>query len=129
MSARFLIGIDVGGTFTDLTVFDVAAGATIAFKALSDRASPDRAVLAALRKSGVDPAAVELMMHGTTVATNALLERRGARTALVTTRGFRDVIELGRTTRLTPGSLYDPYFRKAPPLARRRDRQDRKSVV
>ena len=122
MSARFLIGIDVGGTFTDLTVFDVAAGATIAFKALSDRASPDRAVLAALRKSGVDPAAVELMMHGTTVATNALLERRGARTALVTTRGFRDVIELGRTTRLTPGSLYDPYFRKAPPLARRRDR-------
>ena len=122
MPGRYLIGIDVGGTFTDLTVFDVDSGSTMAFKALSDRASPDRAVLAALRKSAVDPAAIDLMMHGTTVATNALLERRGARTALVTTHGFRDVIELGRTTRLTPGSLYDPYFRKTPPLASRRDR-------
>ncbi|MSQ92685.1 MAG: hydantoinase/oxoprolinase family protein, partial [Gammaproteobacteria bacterium] len=122
MPARLLIGIDVGGTFTDLTVFDTVSGATLAFKALSDRARPDRAVLAALRKSAVDIGAVDLMMHGTTVATNALLERRGARTALVTTRGFRDVVELGRTTRLTPGSLYDPYFRKAPPLAARRDR-------
>jgi len=119
---RYLIGIDVGGTFTDLTVFDLASGSTTAFKALSDRASPDRAVRAALAKSAVAPADIELMMHGTTVATNALLERRGARTAMVTTRGFRDVIELGRTTRLTPGSLYDPYFRKTPPLAPRRDR-------
>ncbi len=122
MAGRYLIGIDVGGTFTDLTVFDLASGSTAAFKALSDRANPDRAVRAALAKSGVEPAAIELIMHGTTVATNAFLERRGARTALVTTRGFRDVIELGRTTRLTPGSLYDPYFRKAPPLATRRDR-------
>ena len=122
MAGRYLIGIDVGGTFTDLTVFDLASGSTAAFKALSDRANPDRAVRAALAKSGVEPAAIELIMHGTTVATNAFLERRGARTALVKTRGFRDVIELGRTTRLTPGSLYDPYFRKAPPLATRRDR-------
>ncbi|MBL8381706.1 MAG: hydantoinase/oxoprolinase family protein [Burkholderiales bacterium] len=122
MPGRFLIGIDVGGTFTDLTVFDLVSGATTAFKALSDRASPDRAVRAALAQSAVAPEAIELIMHGTTVATNALLERRGARTALVTTRGFRDVIELGRTTRLTPGSLYDPYFRKAAPLALRRDR-------
>lgn len=122
MAGRYLIGIDVGGTFTDLTVFDLASGSTAAFKALSDRANPDRAVRAALAKSGVEPATIELIMHGTTVATNAFLERRGARTALVTTRGFRDVIELGRTTRLTPGSLYDPYFRKTPPLATRRDR-------
>ncbi|MFN0163106.1 MAG: hydantoinase/oxoprolinase family protein [Burkholderiales bacterium] len=122
MAGRFLIGIDVGGTFTDLTVFDLDSGATAAFKALSDRASPDRAVRAALAQSAVAPGAIELIMHGTTVATNALLERRGARTALVTTRGFRDVIELGRTTRLTPGSLYDPYFRKTAPLAMRQDR-------
>ena len=122
MQERYLVGIDVGGTFTDLTVFDVGAGTTMAFKALSDRANPDTAVLAALQKSDIDAGAIALIMHGTTVATNALLERRGARTALVTTRGFRDVIELGRTTRLTPGSLYDPYFRKAPPLAPRRDR-------
>ena len=116
------VGIDVGGTFTDLIVYDSATGATRAVKVPSNRAAPDAAVLAALDRAELDPAALQLIVHGTTVATNALLERRGARTGFVTTAGFRDVLELGRTTRLVPNSLYDPYFRRPAPLIRRRDR-------
>ena len=116
------VGIDVGGTFTDLIVYDAATATTRAVKVPSDRAAPDAAVLAALDRAGLDPAALRLVVHGTTVATNALLERRGARTGFVTTAGFRDVLELGRTTRLVPNSLYDPYFRRPAPLIRRRDR-------
>jgi N-methylhydantoinase A len=117
-----LAGIDVGGTFTDLIVCDPATRTTRAIKVPSDRAAPDAAVLAALAKAGIAADGVRLIVHGTTVATNALLERRGAHTGLVTTAGFRDVLELGRTTRLVPSSLYDPYFRRAPPLIARRDR-------
>ncbi len=119
---RYLAGLDVGGTFTDLTLYDRISGRTLAFKVPSNRSAPDEAVLAALDKSGVDRQEVALVVHGTTVATNALLERRGARAALVTTDGFRDVIELGRTTRLVPNSLYNPYFCRAAPLIPRRDR-------
>ena len=116
------VGIDVGGTFTDLIVYDTATATTRAVKVPSDRAAPDAAVLAALDRAGLAPAMLRLVVHGTTVATNALLERRGARTGFVTTAGFRDVLELGRTTRLVPNSLYDPYFRRPAPLIRRRDR-------
>jgi N-methylhydantoinase A len=115
-------GVDVGGTFTDLVVLDRATGRLTAHKVPSNRGAPDQAVLAALDRAGVPMARLGLVVHGTTVATNALLERRGAATAVVTTAGFRDVIELGRTTRMVPNTLYDPYFRKAPPLVRRRDR-------
>ena len=121
-AARYLVGLDVGGTFTDLTLYDTRTLHTTAVKVPSDRSAPDRAVIAALDKCGVDRVDVRMIVHGTTVATNALLERRGARVALVTTQGFRDVLELGRTTRLVPNTLYDPYFRKPPPLVRRRDR-------
>ena len=121
--ARYSAGLDVGGTFTDLTLYDHVTGTTRAVKVPSKRAAPDEAVLAALAKGGVDPREMSLVVHGTTVATNALLERRGARTAFVTTRGFRDVIELGRTTRLVPNSLYDPYFQRPAPLVPRRDRR------
>ena len=116
------VGIDVGGTFTDLIVHDAATAITRAVKVPSNRAAPDAAVMAALDQAGLDPRALHLVVHGTTVATNALLERRGAHTGFVTTAGFRDVLELGRTTRLVPNSLYDPYFRRPAPLIRRRDR-------
>ena len=116
------VGIDVGGTFTDLIVYDTRSATTRAVKVPSNRAAPDEAVLAALDRAGLDASALQLVVHGTTVATNALLERRGARTGFVTTAGFRDVLELGRTTRLVPNSLYDPYFRRPAPLIRRRDR-------
>jgi N-methylhydantoinase A len=119
---RFLAGLDVGGTFTDLTLYDRRSGETRAYKVPSNRAAPDEAVLAALDKSGVAREDVALIVHGTTVATNALLERRGARAGMVTTEGFRDVVELGRTTRLVPNSLYDPYFRRPEVLIPRRHR-------
>jgi len=122
-ASRFLAGLDVGGTFTDLTLYDRVSGETLAFKVPSNRSSPDSAVIAALNKSGVQHEDVALIVHGTTVATNALLERRGARTGMITTSGFRDVIELGRTTRLVPNSLYDPYFRRAAVLISRRHRK------
>lgn len=122
-SHGIFVGIDVGGTFTDLTIYDLGSGETRAVKVPSNRAMPDEAVLAGLDKAGVRGDAVRLIVHGTTVATNALLERRGARTALVTTAGFRDVLELGRTTRLVPNSLYDPFFKRPEPLVRRRDRR------
>ena len=69
------IGIDVGGTFTDLTIYDPHSGAVTAFKAPSDRSEPDNGVMAALEKAGIDLAACALVVHGTTVATNTLLER------------------------------------------------------
>ena len=119
---HLVIGIDVGGTFTDLTVFDPSRGTLEAFKTPSDRAAPENGVMAALEKAGANLAHCELVVHGTTVATNALLERRGAETALLTTEGFRDVVELGRTTRLVPGTLYDPYFQRTRPFVRRRYR-------
>jgi N-methylhydantoinase A len=122
MTRPVTVGIDVGGTFTDVTIFDRESGRTQAFKALSSREAPETGIVDALKRSGVALADIELIVHGTTVATNALLERRGARVALVTTEGFRDVIELGRTTRMTPNTLYDPYFVRTPPLVRRRDR-------
>jgi N-methylhydantoinase A len=116
------VGIDIGGTFTDLTIYDQRSGESRAIKVPSNRAAPDAAVLDGLEVSTVPLEDIELIVHGTTVATNALLERRGARTGLVTTKGFRDVLELGRTTRLVPNSLYDPYFRRPAPLIPRRDR-------
>lgn len=118
----FLIGIDVGGTFTDLSVYDRVSGDVFAVKIPSNRSHPDQAVMGALDKSGVSASKIELIVHGTTVATNALLERRGAETAFITTAGFRDVLELGRTTRLVPNSLYDPYFERPEPLVERRNR-------
>ncbi|GJD52528.1 Acetophenone carboxylase gamma subunit [Methylobacterium crusticola] len=124
MTSGYFVGIDVGGTFTDATVYDVAARTCSAVKVPSNRAAPDQAVFAVIEKSQAPAGQIRRVVHSTTVATNALLERRGARAALVATRGFRDVIELGRTTRLTPGSLYDPYFRRPPPVIRRRDRYE-----
>ena len=106
----------------DLTIHDPATGAVTAVKAPSDRARPERGVLAAIGKAGIDLRRCRFMVHGTTVATNAMLERSGPRVAMITTEGFRDVVELGRTTRLVPGTLYDPYFRRTPPFVSRRDR-------
>jgi N-methylhydantoinase A len=108
-SAR--VGIDVGGTFTDL--FAVADGRVITAKVPSTSADQSVGVLGALRASAVPFDGVEALSHGTTVATNALLERRGARTALITTEGFRDVLEIARQNR---PSLYDLTLDRPPAL-------------
>ena len=122
LPSKLIIGIDVGGTFTDVTVWDKGTGLTAAFKVLSNRTAPDQAILQGLQKAAVNLSDVERIVHGTTVATNVVLERRGPPIAMITTTGFRDVVELGRTTRMVPNTLYDPYFRKPPALVKRRDR-------
>ena len=90
-----ILGVDVGGTFTDFVY--LSGGRLTVTKVLSTRSDPSVAVLTGIERLGVDAAAV--ISHGTTVATNALLEHRGGRTALVTTRGFRDALVIGRQTR------------------------------
>ena len=92
------VGIDVGGTFTDLYFVD-EAGANRAIKVPSTPGDPSEGLLNALDAAGVRPQSLSAILHGTTIATNAVIERRGARCALVTTRGFRDVLELGRRDR------------------------------
>ena len=106
------VGVDVGGTFTDLVA--VVDGELVTAKVPSVRGAEASGIAAALRAA--DLTAVDVLAHGTTVATNALLERRGARTALVTTEGFRDVLEIGRQAR---ASLYDLAARHPAPLVPR----------
>src|SRR4029434_10303416 len=96
------LGVDVGGTFTDLVA--LVEGRLITAKVPTTPRNQARGVLAALETVQPGVGAVASFTHGSTVATNALLERRGARTALVTTEGFRDVIEIGRQNR---PALYD----------------------
>ena len=106
------MGVDVGGTFTDLVA--LTEGGLVTAKVPSTPADQSVGVLAAIRAGEVGDVAA--FAHGMTVATNALLERRGARTALVTTEGFRDVIEIGRQDR---PALYDLQRRRPPPLVAR----------
>jgi N-methylhydantoinase A len=91
------LGVDVGGTFTDLVA--LVDGELVTAKVPSTPRDQARGVLRAVEVAGPAAAAAAGFTHGSTVATNALLERRGARTALVTTEGFRDVLEIGRQNR------------------------------
>jgi hypothetical protein len=95
----FIAGIDVGGTFTDLILVDTTTQDVHLAKVPSTPANQAEGVLAALAAAGVRPADLRAMVHGTTVATNTILERKGSRCDLITTRGFRDTLELGRRTR------------------------------
>src|SRR5262245_5666453 len=110
------IGVDIGGTFTDVALIDEASGRIGVAKALTTPADFTEGVLSALRMAmqhyAVCPADVDLLAHATTVVTNAILEEKGARAALVTTRGFGDVLELRRSAR---GDLYD-LFQDAPAI-------------
>jgi N-methylhydantoinase A len=94
-----IVGCDVGGTFTDLIVYDEASGTIKYAKVPSTPENQAEGVLAALAQTDADPGDVAMFIHGTTVTTNALLERKLPRCGLITTKGFRDVIELGRRTR------------------------------
>ncbi|HYZ61740.1 MAG TPA: hydantoinase/oxoprolinase family protein [Acetobacteraceae bacterium] len=99
------LAVDIGGTFTDLALEH--EGRRVTVKVLTTPAEPERGVLdgvrAILRDAGLAPADIGLMVHGTTLATNAIIERKGARTALITTEGFRDVLAMGNESR------YDQY--------------------
>ncbi|MEO1494408.1 MAG: hydantoinase/oxoprolinase family protein [Pseudomonadota bacterium] len=103
MTARGTVaGIDVGGTFTDLVLLDNDTGAVRLAKAPTTPDNQAFGVLAALDAAGADASTLDLIVHGTTTTTNAVLTRRLARTGLITTAGFRDVLELGRRTRPAP---------------------------
>jgi N-methylhydantoinase A len=109
------IGIDIGGTFTDFVVFRPDTGKITTFKLLSTPEDPAEAVLQGLKRIASSEATSPefYIIHGSTVATNALLERKGASTALITTRGFRDVLQIGRQNR---PALYDFSVDPPPPL-------------
>src|SRR5919197_954660 len=117
----FVVGIDVGGTFTDVTAVDGATGRVAVTKVPSQPDNEAAAVLAGLEALGIDGRAVRRLVHGTTVGTNAILERRGARVALITTAGFRDLIEIGRTKRNIP-ALFVPTFVRPKPVVERKHR-------
>ncbi|HEV2093808.1 MAG TPA: hydantoinase/oxoprolinase family protein [Rubrobacter sp.] len=108
------LGVDVGGTFTDLVA--LSEGNLVTAKVPSTPRDQSEGVMSAIEAAEVEAASVGALAHGMTVATNALLERRGARTALVTTEGFRDVLEIARQNR---PSLYDLAMDRPPPLVPR----------
>lgn len=110
------VAVDVGGTFTDVCVVG-GPGLLVAKVPTTDHATDG--VLRVLERAGVDLSGVDFFAHGTTAATNALLNRRFPRAALVTTRGFRDVLEVGRGTK---SDLWDTYADVARPYIARRDR-------
>ncbi|MFZ1341037.1 MAG: hydantoinase/oxoprolinase family protein [Paracoccaceae bacterium] len=97
--AGLVAGVDVGGTFTDLVIFDPGSGQVRLAKVPTTLPNQSGGVLAAFEAAGADLSALDLIVHGTTTTTNAVLERRLAKTGLITTQGFRDVLELGRRTR------------------------------
>jgi N-methylhydantoinase A len=110
------LATDIGGTFTDLVYLDEKAGTVGLAKASSTPPTFGDGIMDALKKSGVAAEAVEQFVHGTTVVINALMERTGARTAIVISEGFRDVLEIGRANR---PDIYNLRFRKQPPFVPR----------
>jgi len=95
-----IAGVDVGGTFTDIILVDTESGRQIVHKVPSTPESQDRAVIRGLieicEKEGIERENVVLIVHGTTVATNAMIQRNGANVCLITTKGLEDIIEIGR---------------------------------
>lgn len=114
----FVVGVDVGGTFTDVTAVELGTGRVRVTKVPSRPADEASAVLAGLRALDIDSRAVRRLVHGTTVGTNAVLERRGARVALLATEGFADLLEIGRTKRNIP-ALFVPTFTRPRPVVDR----------
>lgn len=115
---QYIVGIDVGGTFTDLLCLNTETQELLSEKVASIPGSQWKGVLGALKQLGIDYGEIRAFVHGTTIATNALVERKGARTGLVTTDGFRDTLEIGRTRRLV-GGLFDIKFVRPKPLVSR----------
>lgn len=116
----YRVGIDVGGTFTDLALYDDATRKLTIHKLLSTSHDPSIAVLGGLealaRDAGIEVAALDEAIHATTVATNTVIQRNGPKTALLTTKGFRDVLVIGRQKRW---ELYDNYIDKPVPVVAR----------
>jgi len=115
----WMIGVDIGGTFADFAAMDMATGRMETLKVLTTPDDAGRDVGAGLQRlvaAGLDPAAVERFVHGTTVGVNTIIQRRGARLALFTTDGFTDMLELARLRMPDPYSLF---CQRPPPLVPR----------
>lgn len=125
-----MVGCDVGGTFTDFIFIDPSDGGVVTGKVLTTPADPSEAILAGIQdysdKRGGDFSFAQQVVHGTTLGINALLERRGARTGLLATDGFRDILDIRRCARV---DMYDLSGDFPPPLISRRDRRDVKERV
>lgn len=122
-----VLGVDIGGTFTDLALYDTQAGTTHVHKVPSTPDAPDQAMVAGMgeicARAGVKPAAIDAVFHGTTVATNAVLQHRGAAVGLITTKGFRDVVHIGRHQRPQNYSIMQDIPWQARPFVKRRHRK------
>ena len=120
-----LLAVDIGGTFTDLVALDIDSGRIAVEKLLTSYPDPSLAVLEGVRglleRAGLSAAEIRYVAHGTTLITNTLIERKGAKTALLATAGFRDAVEIGNEGRY---DMYDLALRKPAPLAERRLRFD-----
>ena len=116
----WFIGVDVGGTFTDFHAMNISDGRVFLHKTPSTPNDPSLAIMtgldALLEKSGIDVGEIVRLAHGTTVATNALIQRRGARVAVITTEGFKDLLEIGRQIR---PKMYDLKADNPLPLSER----------
>ncbi len=128
-SMAWVIGVDVGGTFTDFYALDDRAGTAVVHKTPSTPDHPAQAIVDGLQalcaQHAIDTAAIRRLSHGTTVATNTLLQRRGATVALITTHGFRDLLEIGRQIRPHMFSLQEDYPTPLVPRERRYELAER----
>src|ERR1700749_864535 len=124
VSGRFRIAVDIGGTFPDIAVL-TDAGLIHQSKISSTPDDPSVAVVEGvaqlLAELSIDPVVVAEVLHGTTVGSNTILQRKGARTGLITTRGFRDVLEIGR---IRMPDMFDLTWEKPKPLVPRRHRME-----
>ena len=123
-SSKQLVATDVGGTITDLVCFETdESGASTIRTAKSDTTPPDfeQGVLNVLEKGNVDPGAVNFLAHGTTVVINALTERKGVKVGLITTEGFRDILEIARGNR---PDFFNLHYKKPKPFVARYLRQE-----
>lgn len=122
-----VVGVDIGGTFTDLMLYDTGSGAVRAHKVPSTPAEPERAMIDGLTElcslAGVAPGDVGAVYHGTTVATNAVLTHEGAEAGMITNRGFRDVVHIGRHQRPLHYSIMQDIPWQARPFVKRRHRK------
>jgi N-methylhydantoinase A len=117
----YIIAVDIGGTFTDLVACDLDTGAVAFTKSPTTYGNLGEAIFDCIRKARLDARDARYVKHGTTLVINALLQRAGARTALLTTRGFRDTLEVGRGNRTQPFNLR---FHREPPLIPRELRHE-----
>jgi N-methylhydantoinase A len=121
LSKRYRVAVDIGGTFVDAIEFDQHSGDVRLAKAPATPGDPANGVMEAIRRLGTPLSQTGLIVHGTTLGLNAILERKVARTGVLTNEGFRDLFEIGRAD-VPREHMYDFAYRRPPPLVRRRHR-------